>query len=203
MCVPRRQQPPGINREKPGSGQKSVGTRAAGHRVPGRRGPWAMPEGVQRPPRGLACPAGGHGGGDPSEPVRASPERRRSRRRSPAGEAPAAAHRAGRRRTSSERGARAGTHPRKQVSVAFAPRPRDALRRSRRPSLRRAWLLWGRREPGSPWPRSPRAAAATLSPGDSGSSARGPRTRLGCQARRRGVAARAALGLSPSPLLTE
>lgn len=93
--------------------------------------------------------------------------------------------------------------PCKQVSVALAPRPRDALRRPRRPSWRPAWLLWGRRERGSHWPRSPRAAAATLGPGGPRSPARGPRTRLGCQARRRGVAARAAPRLSPSPLLTE
>lgn len=111
MCAPRwqRQRQPGINpEEKPGSEQKSAGERAAGQPFPGRSSPRAMPEGAQRTPWGCAWPPGGDRGGGRAEPVRASRTRRRSRRRSPAGQARAAAHPAGRRRTRSERGARAG-----------------------------------------------------------------------------------------------
>ena len=210
MCVPEAAATAGINREeKRGSGQKSVGERSAGIRL---ERPWGDGGGspVPTPAPTLASPGPlvGTGAGARQCPCGLRGARRRGRRRSPAGEARATARRAGRRRrTRSELGARAGAQPCKQVSVALAPRPgHKRFAAPRRPSLCRAWLLWGRTDPASPWARSPppAAAAATLGPGGPGSFKRGPRTPLGCQARRRGVAARsAAPRLSPSPLPTE
>lgn len=148
--------------------------------------------GGERPPR-CAVSSGDAGGSPAPVPGAGLRRERRSGRRSRGGAARAAAHPAGGRRTRSERGARRA-EPCKQVSVALAPRPET--RSSAPAGLLARPAPAGRQQPGSPDRAARRPPPRPAAP-------RGGRGLSAAAGRRRGVAARAASRVSPSPLRTE